>query len=379
MEARYVPGTGLLLAASGRWLLVGPSVADDPDLVDRLWSLLSSTGRNPDASTLVRSALGGADHVLLDTTSGVPVVHAAGPARAVVTAAGHTLRLDPDLTAPGSLPLVGGAVRADAVDVPAPGPTRAPAPGQAPGVLIDGIPEHVLASTGRTPTSPPARGSTAPGATLDPADPAGGRTVRRTPASPSATTGSGTTDHDGRTSYRPADLPAGPPPPPPGPPPGAHLEQRTHETVLAARCPRGHVTAAFTPTCRVCGTAVAPQEPQRLPRPVLGHVRLPEGETVPLDRGVVLGRRPAAPEASTDWPHLVTLPQDSPFVSRTHLRLELDGWLVLATDLGSRGGTTLRAPGRPPERIRPGEPYVWEPGQVLDLADSYEIVYEVTG
>jgi hypothetical protein len=61
-----------------------------------------------------------------------------------------------------------------------------------------------------------------------------------------------------------------------------------------------------------------------------------------------------------------------------HLQIELDGWLVLARDLGSRGGTTLRIPGRLPQRIRANERYVLEPGHSLDLADSYDIVYEVS-
>jgi hypothetical protein len=99
---------------------------------------------------------------------------------------------------------------------------------------------------------------------------------------------------------------------------------------------------------------------------------------VPLDRGVVFGRRPAPVPESHDWPHLVHLPQDSTYVSRMHLQIELDGWLVLARDLGSRGGTTLRIPGRLPQRIRANERYVLEPGHALDLADVYEITYEVT-
>ena len=72
------------------------------------------------------------------------------------------------------------------------------------------------------------------------------------------------------------------------------------------------------------------------------------------------------------------LPQDSTYVSRMHLQIELDGWLVLARDLGSRGGTTLRIPGRLPQRIRANERYVLEPGHALDLADTYEITYEVS-
>ena len=157
-----------------------------------------------------------------------------------------------------------------------------------------------------------------------------------------------------------------------------HLRQSTQETVLAVYCPQGHVTPAYTPTCRVCATAVPPQDPQRIPRPLLGGLRLPTGELVPLDRGVVFGRRPAAVPDAHDWPHLVHLPQDSTYVSRMHLQIELDGWLVLARDLGSRGGTTLRIPGRLPQRIRANERYVLEPGHALDLADVYEITYEVT-
>ncbi|MFB9312649.1 hypothetical protein, partial [Nocardioides plantarum] len=181
-------------------------------------------------------------------------------------------------------------------------------------------------------------------------------------------------DHDGQTTYRPETAGGLPPPPPP---PG-HLQHATHEMVLAVHCPAGHVTAAYSPRCRVCHEPVPAQEPHRMPRPRLGTLHLPDGERVPLDRGVVFGRQPEPVGAVADWPHLVRLPADSTYVSRSHLAVALDGWLVLATDLGSRGGTTLRVPGRPAQRIRGHEQYVWEPGQVLDLADSYEIVYEVT-
>ncbi|MFA6300090.1 MAG: FHA domain-containing protein, partial [Nocardioides sp.] len=214
--------------------------------------------------------------------------------------------------------------------------------------LIDGIPAEILASRAGDPPPAPA-----PVVTADPVDDSRhrldervGHTVRRA-ADP---------DHDGRTTFRPD-----------------HLHQPTHETVLAVRCAAGHLTAAFVPVCRVCAGPVPPQEPGRVPRPQLGVIRLPDGDTVPLDRGVVLGRQPTAPPETPDWPHLVRVPQDLSYVSRVHLRIELDGWLVLATDQGSRSGTTLRVPGRPPERIRAHQQYVWEPGQVLDLADCFEI------
>jgi hypothetical protein len=94
---------------------------------------------------------------------------------------------------------------------------------------------------------------------------------------------------------------------------------------------------------------------------------------VPLDRGGRAGSQPAPLEDSTDWPHLVHLPSDHTFVSRMHLHIELDGWLVLARDLGSRGGTMLAMPGRDPEQMRSQEAYVLEPGASLDLAEVYEV------
>ena len=97
---------------------------------------------------------------------------------------------------------------------------------------------------------------------------------------------------------------------------------------------------------------------------------------MPLDRGVVLGRKPAPAAGSSDWPHLVHLPSDHSFVSRRHLQIELDGWDVVARDLDSRGGTTLAAPGRDAERMRPGDAYVLAPGTVLDMAHVYAVRFE---
>jgi hypothetical protein len=51
---------------------------------------------------------------------------------------------------------------------------------------------------------------------------------------------------------------------------------------------------------------------------------------------------------------------------------------VLAEDLASRGGTTIYAPGRDPERIRPHEPHLLEHGTTLDLAGAYRVTYRST-
>jgi hypothetical protein len=177
-------------------------------------------------------------------------------------------------------------------------------------------------------------------------------------------------DHDGHTTFRQVTArPAGQ---------VDHLRQPTHETVLAVFCAQGHPTPAYSTDCRVCHGEVPAQDPRRIPRPRLGGLRLPGGEVVALDRSVVIGRRPAPVDDQGEWPHLVTVPPEAGFVSRVHLHVQLDGWLVIVRDLGSRGGTTLRVPGRAPEAMRAQEPHVLEPGHALDLADEYEVVYDVT-
>ena len=122
--------------------------------------------------------------------------------------------------------------------------------------------------------------------------------------------------------------------------------------------------------------ALLARRPLELVYPDGSGLRLPTGEVVPLDRGVILGRKPAPAEGSTDWPHLVHLPSDHSFVSRRHLQVELDGWDVVARDLDSRGGTTITYPGREPQRMRPDDAYVLESGTVLDMAQVYAVRFE---
>jgi hypothetical protein len=267
--------------------------------------------------------------------------------------------------------LVGGVVAADRVELMPVSARTAPAhraqetAPPAAAALIDGIPDAILAAKG--PDGPPPRTRVRrpvedTGSLVDTSEPdplmmqrieEGAHTTIRPPTAPAPD------DHDGATSLRPA-----------------HLTHSTAPTVLAVSCPLGHLTPPISPQCRVCHQRVAPQEPRRVDRPPLGGLRLPTGEVVPLDRGVILGRKPAPAQGSTDWPHLVHLPSDHSFVSRRHLQIELDGWDVIARDLDSRGGTTIAPPGRDAERMRPGDAYVLDPGTVLDMAQVYSVRYE---
>ncbi len=149
-------------------------------------------------------------------------------------------------------------------------------------------------------------------------------------------------------------------------------------TVQAVTCVAGHLNPAHAPSCRVCQQALAIQDPVTVPRPVLGILRLSTGDTVTLDRGVVLGRSPRADfDGKGERPHVVRLPSPGQDISRTHLEIKLDGWHVLVTDLDSTNGTMVVVPGEMPRRLRPNDPTMISPGTVVTLADEVTFKYEV--
>jgi hypothetical protein len=148
--------------------------------------------------------------------------------------------------------------------------------------------------------------------------------------------------------------------------------------VPALICPDGHVNPPSEAVCRRC-EATLPDDPVAAPRPALGVLRLSTGDVVVLDRGVVLGRDPRTDFVGFEReepPHVVRLPIAGGDISRTHVRVTLDGWHVLVTDLKSINGTVVTLPGRSPERLRPGETVPIKPGTVVTLADGIDFRYE---
>ena len=389
VDARYTGGAGVLVGSGAHWVLLTDPA--DEQVVQEIWDVLSMTA--PSGAGVVERVLAIVEKAfdgdppglaVVDFTSGASTSLSRGSGHVRLAGPGRVLSLDggndPHELAP-SRRLVGGVVAAERVELrpistrvaPSAQAQESEAPRPSAG-MIDGIPAAILAAKG--PDGPPPRNRVRPpvddtGPARDTSEPdpllaarieEGTRTTIRTPSEPHtapAADTAGPDDHDGSTTMRPA-----------------HLSHGTAPTVLAVSCPLGHLTPPISPQCRVCHQRVAPQEPRRVDRPTLGGLRLPTGEVVPLDRGVVLGRKPAPADGSTDWPHLVHLPRDHSFVSRRHLELELDGWDVVARDLDSRGGTTIAAPGREPQRMRPRDAYVLEPGTVLDLAEVYAVRFE---
>lgn len=389
VEARYTSGAGVLLGTGAHWVLMTDPA--DEQVVQEVWDVLSLG--TPSGATVVEQVLAVVEKAfdgdppglaMVDFTSGASTSLSRGAGHVRLAGPGRVLSLrggaDPDDLAP-TRRLVGGVVAADRVDLnplsakvaPAPQARVVEAPAPVSG-MIDGIPAAILAAKG--PDGPPPRTRTRrpaedTGSLTDTAEPdpllmerieEGTHTTIQPASTPQRApelAAADVDDHAGSTTVPPS-----------------HLAHTTTPTVLAVSCPLGHLTPPTAPQCRVCHQRVAPQEPRRVDRPSLGGLRLPTGEVVPLDRGVILGRKPAPTDGSTDWPHLVHLPADHSFVSRRHLHIELDGWDVVARDLDSRGGTTVTFPGREAQRMRPNDAYVLEPGTVLDMAHVYAVRFE---
>jgi hypothetical protein len=146
--------------------------------------------------------------------------------------------------------------------------------------------------------------------------------------------------------------------------------------VQAVRCASGHLNAPYAETCRVCTMPIAPQVPFDAPRPALGVLELSTGDAITLDRAVIMGRSPRPLDGdAVDRPNLIRLAGEN--FSRNHVAIALDGWHVLIRDLGSTNGTVVSGPNGTPERLRPQEERLLEPGSVVSLAAQVSFRFSV--
>ncbi|RDV46527.1 hypothetical protein DOE76_00245 [Leifsonia sp. ku-ls] len=106
------------------------------------------------------------------------------------------------------------------------------------------------------------------------------------------------------------------------------------------------------------------------PAPATFAVRLPSGDTAPLDAPVLVGRRPVPQRvAEGAAPRLVTVASPTAEVSSTHVRIEQSGDAVVVTDLRSTNGTVVTGPAGA-RRLRPGESVVVLAGARVDIGDG---------
>lgn len=103
-------------------------------------------------------------------------------------------------------------------------------------------------------------------------------------------------------------------------------------------------------------------------------LRMPDGSFEPIAGELLLGRAPAVGRVpGSRMPRPVVIGAGDPDISRTHLRVAVEGGTAVVTDLESRNGTQVVAPGQPPMRLRPSEPTPVLPETVIDLGGGWTV------
>ncbi len=118
--------------------------------------------------------------------------------------------------------------------------------------------------------------------------------------------------------------------------------------VLGVYCKNGHFDDPEARYCAVCGISMAQltKVPRKGKRPPLGVLVLDDGSVFQLDADYVIGREPSLDSSVADGSaRPLRLTDSEGLVSRIHARVELDGWQVYISDLGSANGTYLQLPG----------------------------------
>ena len=148
--------------------------------------------------------------------------------------------------------------------------------------------------------------------------------------------------------------------------------------VLSAVCGQGHPNPTNYTTCRECGAELN-RPAKSVACPPLGRMVTASGESINLDRPVLVGRGPVASDVATvaDVPvRALQIPSPNQLVSRNHILIELDAWSVLAQDLGNCNGTILNRAGEPSVHLAASNPVLLRSGDVLDLGDGQTLTFE---
>ncbi|MEU3642853.1 FHA domain-containing protein [Lentzea sp. NPDC034063] len=397
-EVEYVPGTWVAVVGERTWLLL--AVTPESALVRRCWELVRSD--EPLDEVLAAIVLEGfravsgfalltANRAVVRGEARLQVMNAAGAVEEI-TAAGVGTWVDRNLDDVARLRVVAGAsgpglpVRAGVVlanellvavsdaapqsvpvpqpvpqSVPVPQPVPVSAPVEQPVVQQE---EAVELTVVREQPSPP-------------------------PAPPQITQVTGVIQS---FDWAPQNTPA------PAPTPAQPVRQPVTETVLrttmlspndtqllqgrkdlvrAKKCPAGHLSSDYAVYCRVCEVPLPEQVAAMLPVPVLGLLRLSNGDTISLDRNVVMGRDPSGDRGGVN---LVQVGRENDTeISRTHVEIRPANWDVLVRDLGSMNGTSISRPGCPPEKLAPHIDEILYPGTRVTLGDQFFFVFEVSG
>ncbi len=148
-------------------------------------------------------------------------------------------------------------------------------------------------------------------------------------------------------------------------------------TVQAVHCAAGHPNPVHADQCRSCQQPLTDRTISVITRPTLGHLTFSKGKQVPLDKPIVIGRRPPK-EVHVEGERALPVAVGDPdkLLSRTHIEVRLVDWQVQIVDRDSMNHTFIEVPGRSPLQLRPAEPYPIPPGTVVNLADAVRFTYD---
>lgn len=136
-------------------------------------------------------------------------------------------------------------------------------------------------------------------------------------------------------------------------------------------CKNGHFDDPEALFCAVCGISMNQQTlvPRPGTRPPLGVLLLDDGSVFQLDRDYIVGREPGLDATvASGRSRALRITDDSGIVSRVHAKVQLDGWRVLVTDLGSANGTRVKLPKQSADTVlQPHVPLVLATGSQVDL------------
>jgi hypothetical protein len=180
-------------------------------------------------------------------------------------------------------------------------------------------------------------------------------------------------------AWTPPPPPTLPPPPPPAPvlPPMPPTEAMHDPLAVETDHDGLTVLGAWEPP-----PAEPPGIPGQPPAPdvtvPVARLEISNGDEVPVDRAIVIGRAPEARRFNdTEQPLLITVPSPHLEISSTHIEVRpgagADHGSAVVTDLGSTNGTVLVQPGLGPEDLAPGVAVQLIPGAIIDLGDGVTI------
>jgi hypothetical protein len=360
---RYRPAESGWLALCREDLVLGVELAPDDARADALWTLVLSTAGSAELlDELTRGGISATpSFVLIDRTeAGRARVLVRGDARVTVggsevdgrqtsgwaeTSAAESDPVAVETTPGGSaeLPIVRGAVRFSGLAI-----------GQAEPVVA--APESVPAATPKVAHTPAA--SPAPAeATISATTVVELSDEEMTPVLPARDAEPGGYDHlFGETMYRSVE--------------GAAIRAEPEAADPDDRIDDRTIVAADLAAARARRrTARRTRQPE--PAAPRLHLDLSTGGREVLDRPLIIGRAPQSERVSDgNVPRLVSMTTPNQDISRTHVRVAVEGGTVVVTDLHSRNGTMVQLPGKAPQQLRAGEPTPVTIGTVIDLGDG---------